>query len=97
MAIIEVKFKLPEELVKEAGEIGILSDDTVTRLLREEIERRSETPDLDEAKWEQTILSQIPGISPDGSINFNTLRQNGLPIALDDLYSEGKSNPIDEA
>ncbi len=40
MALVEVTLKLPEELVRDAQEFGILADDVVTELLQSEVDRR---------------------------------------------------------
>jgi hypothetical protein len=37
---LEVKMNLPEELVDEARELNLLTDDVIAHLLREEVDRR---------------------------------------------------------
>lgn len=40
MALVEVTLKLPEELVRDAQQFGILADEVVTELLQSEVDRR---------------------------------------------------------
>jgi hypothetical protein len=40
MATVDLKLSLPEQLLKEAEEIGLLNPQSIERLLREEIRRR---------------------------------------------------------
>ncbi len=40
MATTTVTIKLPDELVRDARELGVLSDETVSELLQAEVDRR---------------------------------------------------------
>jgi hypothetical protein len=40
MATVDFKLSLPDQLLKEAEEAGLLSPESIERLLREEIRRR---------------------------------------------------------
>lgn len=40
MATVDLKLSLPEQLLKEAEEVGLLNPQSIERLLREEIRRR---------------------------------------------------------
>lgn len=40
MATTDVTLKLPRDLVRDARELGVLSDETVSALLRAEVDRR---------------------------------------------------------
>ena len=40
MATVDLKLSLPEQLLKEAEEAGLLNSTSIERLLREEIRRR---------------------------------------------------------
>ena len=40
MATVNLKLSLPEQLLKEAEEVGLLNPESIERLLREEIRRR---------------------------------------------------------
>ena len=40
MATVDLKLSLPEQLLKEAEEAGLLNQESIERLLREEIRRR---------------------------------------------------------
>jgi hypothetical protein len=40
MATVDLKLSLPEQLLKEAEEVGLLNPESIERLLREEIRRR---------------------------------------------------------
>jgi len=40
MATVDFKLSLPDQLLKEAEEAGLLSPESIERLLREEIHRR---------------------------------------------------------
>lgn len=40
MATVDFKLSLPDQLLKEAAEAGLLSPESMERLLREEIRRR---------------------------------------------------------
>ena len=76
MATVEIKLALSEELAKDARELDLLSSESVTALLRAEIERRKMDSE-DEAAWEEAILAQALGdaLHPDGSIDMDKLVQ----------------------
>jgi hypothetical protein len=40
MATVDLRLSLPEQLLKEAEEVGLLNPKSIERLLREEIRRR---------------------------------------------------------
>lgn len=89
MSTIEIIITLPEDLVKDARELDLLTDDSVAELLQAEIERRKMEVE-DEAQWDEAILTQALGeaLRPDGSIDFDKLEAGGIVVPLDELHPE---------
>lgn len=89
MSTIEIIITLPEDLVKDARELDLLTDDSVAELLQAEIERRKMEVE-DEAQWDEAILTQAlsEALRPDGSIDFDKLEADGIVVPLDELHPE---------
>jgi post-segregation antitoxin (ccd killing protein) len=89
---IAITLELPENLAEEARQLGVLTSETITKLLQEEVERRKIALDEEnEAAWEERVVTEALGdaLNPDGSIDFDKLRSTGIIITLEELYPEG--------
>jgi hypothetical protein len=93
---VKITLKLPEALVRDAQEYGVLTEEVIAQLLQAEVDRRRVLPDSEEA-WEETVLTETLGdaLKPDGSIDFAKLRATGLTLTLDELHSDG--NAVDDS
>ncbi|MFN8374874.1 MAG: hypothetical protein U0694_18595 [Anaerolineae bacterium] len=96
MTTVEIMLNLPEKLAEEARQLDMLSSEFIAELLQAEIERRR-IEDEEEAAWEEAVLTRTLGdaLNPDGSIDFDKLRQRGKITTLEELYPEGTED--DEA
>jgi hypothetical protein len=85
----EVTLNLPEQLIQEARELGLLSDDVIAEMLQAEIDRRKHSAEL-EAEWEAEVLAAVMGdtVDAEGNIDFDRLSSLGRSIALNELYNE---------
>jgi hypothetical protein len=78
-AIVQIS-KLPEEQ----------QDELATWILE-----KLNSPDLKtEEEWEEEVLTEVLGdaLNPDGSINFDKLRERGTIMTLEEFFPEGKSS-----
>lgn len=81
---IAITLELPENLVDEARELGVLTSEIIAKLLQAEVERRKiAIDDEDEAAWEERVVTEALGdaLNPDGSINFDKLDARTMPMA----------------
>jgi hypothetical protein len=55
------------------------------------LERLSEEEAEDEAAWEERMLTESLGdaLNPDGSLDFDKLRERGTKMTLEELFPEG--------
>lgn len=86
MSTIQITLELPEELVRDAQEKGVLKSEIVARLIQDELNRVKDEQD-DEEQWVEEALGDA--LNPDGSIDFDKLRANGTTVTLEALYPEG--------
>lgn len=63
-------------------------DDATKRRVLDFIERAAEARD---AEWEERVVSEALGdaLRPDGSLDFDRLRQTGVVMTPEELYPEG--------
>ena len=59
MADVQITVRLPAELVEEADELGLLSDEMIAKLLQSEVERRLSETDEDEDTPDEVILAHL--------------------------------------
>ncbi len=59
MADVQITVRLPAELVEEADELGLLSDEMIAKLLQSEVERRLSEPNDDEDTPDEVILAHL--------------------------------------
>lgn len=92
MSAIPVTINLPEELVEEAREFGVLSDELIAELVQAEVDRRKTDVEAEtEAEWEARVMTEALGdaLNEDGSIDFDKLDKLTVPITLEELFPEG--------
>jgi hypothetical protein len=59
MADVQITVRLPAELVEEADELGLLSDEMIAKLLQSEVERRLSETDEDDDTPDEVILAHL--------------------------------------
>lgn len=59
MADVQIMVRLPAELVEEADELGLLSDEMIAKLLQSEVEHRLSETDEDEDTPNEVILAHL--------------------------------------
>jgi hypothetical protein len=86
MDTVDIVLTLPESLVENARQLGLLSSDEVARLITLEIQRLD---DALETQWEQSLDNQpfARAFAADGNVDFEALRSTSDVVSLDDPNS----------